>query len=145
MPSNALNRAKQLFVVAATLMLCSLPFACASPGIRSAPAFALGGIGVIGAMSEGEKTLRAVLDQPDAARKLEAMSPHATDAGRLYILVGLRVRDRAAYGRTLAACSRTDSIVRTIRGCSVGQESFRSLVREIDRGDFDPLIKRPPW
>jgi hypothetical protein len=145
MPSNTLRRSKQSFVAAATLMFCTLLSACASAGVRSSPTFALGGIGVIGAMSEGEKALRAVLAQPEAARELEAMFPHATDAGRLYILVGLRVRDRAAYARALAACSRHDSVVRTIRGCSIGQESFRSLVREIDRGEFDPVIKRPPW
>src|SRR5687767_11755390 len=97
MPSNALRRSKQSLVAAATLMLCALLSACASAGVGSSPTFALGGIGVVGAMSEGEKALRAVLDQPDAARKLEAMFPHATGAGRLYILVGLRVRDRMAY------------------------------------------------
>jgi len=96
-------------------------------------------------MSDGEKALRAILSEPDAAKKLEAMFPHATDAGRLYILVGLRMRDRTAYSRVLASCSRTDSAVRTISACTIGQDSFRSLVRQIDRGQFDVLIKRPPW
>jgi hypothetical protein len=132
-------------VAALTLSLCMLLSACASAEMRSASSFALGGVGVVGRMSEGEKELRAVLSQPDAAQRLEAMLPHATDAGRLYILVGLRVRDRAAYARALAACSQHDGLVQTIRGCSVGRESFRSLVRQIDRGEFNALIEQPSW
>ena len=48
-------------------------------------------------MSEGERNLRAVLAQPDASQQMQAALAHATPAGKLYILVGLRRCDRAAY------------------------------------------------
>jgi len=104
--------------------------------------FALGGIGVAGTISKGESALRAILDEPDAVTQLEKMLPHATDAGRLYILVGLRMRDRSAYKRAFDSYSKHDSTVETVRGCMIGRESFQALMREIDRGNFDVLVKQ---
>jgi hypothetical protein len=72
------------------------------------------------------------------------MLPHATNAGRLYILVGLRMRDRSGYKRAFDLYSQHDSTVETVRGCMIGHESFKALMREIDRGNFDVLLKQPP-
>jgi len=41
---------------------------------------ALGGVGVAGLMSEGERNLRAVLAQHDASQQLQAALAHATPA-----------------------------------------------------------------
>lgn len=57
--------------------------------LASAKMFAFGGVGVAGIMSEGERNLRAVLQQSDASRQLQSAVAHATLAGKLYILVGL--------------------------------------------------------
>ncbi len=65
--------------------------------LAAAKSFAFGGVGVAGLMSAGERNLRAVLDEPHASQELQAALPHATPAGELYILVGLRRCDRAAY------------------------------------------------
>jgi hypothetical protein len=128
---------------AIALSLCAASFACGSD-VQDADKFALGGIGAAGIISKGESALRTILDQPDAATQLEKMFPHATDAGRLYILVGLRLRDRSAYKRAFDSYSKHDSTVETVRGCMVSRESFQALMREIDRGNFDVLLKQPP-
>src|SRR5260370_30657190 len=60
--------------------------------LAAAKSLAFGGVGVAGLMSEGERNLRAVLARPDASQELQAALPHATPAGTLYILVGLRRR-----------------------------------------------------
>src|SRR5215831_12609281 len=65
--------------------------------VAAAKSLAFGGVGVAGLMSEGERNLRAVLAQPDASLQLQAALAHATPVGKLYILVGLRRCDRAAY------------------------------------------------
>ncbi len=65
--------------------------------VAAAKSFAFGGIGVAGLMSEGERNLRAVLERPDASQHLQTALSHATPAGKLYILVGLRRCDRPAY------------------------------------------------
>jgi hypothetical protein len=125
------------------LSLCAASFACGSD-VQDADKFALGGIGAAGIISKGESALRTVLGQPDAVTQLEKMLPRATDAGRLYILVGLRARDRSAYKRAFDSYSKHDSTVETVRGCMISRESFQALMREIDRGNFDVLLKQPP-
>jgi hypothetical protein len=130
-------------VGAIALSLCAIPLARGSD-VQNADKFALGGIGVAGTISQGEAALRTILDKPDAATELEKMLPHATDAGRLYILVGLRIRDRSAYKRAFDSYSKHDSTVETVRGCMISKESFQAVMREIDSGNFDVLLKRPP-
>jgi hypothetical protein len=125
------------------LSLCAVSFARGSD-VQDADKFALGGIGAAGIISKGESALRTVLDQPDAVSQLEKMLPHATDAGRLYILVGLRMRDRSAYKRAFDLYSQHDSTVETVRGCMISKESFKAVIREIDRGNFDVLLKQAP-
>jgi hypothetical protein len=65
--------------------------------LAAAKSLAFGGVGVAGLMSEGERNLRAVLERPDASQQLQAALARATPAATLYILVGLRRCDRAAY------------------------------------------------
>ena len=130
-------------VAAIALSLCAVSLACGSD-VQDAEKFALGGIGVAGTISKGESALRTILDAPDAVMQLEKMLPHATDAGRLYILVGLRMRDRSAYKRAFESYAKHDSPVETVRGCMISRESFQALMREIDRGNFDILLKQAP-
>src|SRR4029450_12915570 len=65
--------------------------------LAAAKSFSFGGVGLAGVLSEGERNLRAVLQQSDASQQLQAALAHATLAGELYILVGLRRCDHAAY------------------------------------------------
>lgn len=111
-------------------------------GLQKAGSFALGGIGVAGTMSAGERALRDVLNQPNAVARLEALLSSASPAGKLYALLGLRLRDRAAYERALAKCRTIDAKVETARGCMLSQESFADLVKEIERGQYDTFLER---
>jgi hypothetical protein len=111
-------------------------------GLQKAGSFAIGGVGVAGTMSAGERALRQVLKEPDAVSRLENMIPNATPAGKLYALLGLHARDHAAYERALEMCRSTDAKVETARGCILSQESFRDLVKEIERGNYDASLAR---
>jgi hypothetical protein len=95
------------------LSLCAVSLARGTD-VQDADKFALGGIGVAGTMSKRESALRTILDRRDAAGQLEKMLPHATNAGRLYILVGLRMRDRSGYKRAFDLYSQHDSTVETV-------------------------------
>jgi hypothetical protein len=66
----------------------------------------------------------------------------ATPAGKLYALLGLRIRDHAAYERALEKLRTTDANVETARGCMLSHESFRDLVKEIERGQYDTFLER---
>ena len=111
-------------------------------GLETAGSFALGGVGVAGTMSTGERALRDILKQPDAVARLEAMLPLASAAAKLYVLLGLRLRDRAAYERALEKCRAIDAKVETARGCMLSRESFRDLVKEIENGQYDSFLAR---
>ena len=111
-------------------------------GLQTAGSFALGGVGVAGTMSAGERALREILNNPDAVSRLEALLPNASPAGKLYAILGLRVRDRAAYERALEKFRATDAKVETARGCMLGHESFGDLVKEIERGEYDSFLAR---
>jgi hypothetical protein len=78
--------------------------------------FALGGIGVAGTMSEGERALREILGQPNALARLEALVSSGSTAGKLYALLGLRI--------------------------ILQQGSFGELVKEIERGQYDNFLAR---
>jgi len=74
--------------------------------------------------------------------RLEALLPNASPAGKLYALLGLRIRDRAAYERALEKWRSTDANVETVRGCMLSREPFRELVKEIERGQYDSFLTR---
>ena len=113
--------------------------------LEHAKFFALGGIFEDGRMSEGERGLRALLGSSDASVRLQSLVAHASPAGRLYALLGLRLRDRAAYTPALEMLRHEDVQVETMRGCIVGRESFRALVSEIEHGRYDASLSRPAW
>jgi hypothetical protein len=110
--------------------------------LRKTDSFALGGVGVAGTMSEGERALREVLKQSDAVARLESILPEASAAGQLYALLGLRARDRDAYQRALPKYGQRETSVQTARGCILQQEAFRALVKEIDHGNYDSSLSR---
>jgi hypothetical protein len=110
--------------------------------LRKTELFALGGIGAAGSMSEGERALREVVKESDVAERLEKLLSDASPAGQLYALLGLRVRDRAAYERALGKLRTTNAKVQTARGCILQQESFGDLVKEIERGVYDNFLAR---
>jgi hypothetical protein len=114
--------------------------------LRKTGLFALGGIGAAGSMSEGERALREVVKESDAAARLEKLLSDASPAGQLYALLGLRLRDRTAYERALGKLRTMDAKVQTARGCILQQESFGDLVKEIERGSYDNFLARewPP-
>lgn len=117
----------------------------AARDLAGAKSFAFGGVGVAGLMSEGERNLRAVLERPDASQQLQAALAHATPAGELYILVGLRRCDRAAYKKVVGSLSLPNDDVEVARGCMISREPFRGLLSQIQDGRFDDYLSRPPW
>jgi hypothetical protein len=65
--------------------------------------------------------------------------------GKLYILVGLRRCDRAAYQKVFDSLARPNDDVEVARGCMISREPFRQLLSEVQDGRFDDYLSRPPW
>jgi hypothetical protein len=107
----------------------------ASRDLAAAKSLAFGGVGVAGLMSEGERNLRAVLERPDASQQLQAALAHATPAGTLYILVGLRRCDRAAYQKVFDSLARPSDDLEVVRGCMISKEPFVSSSHRFKMAD----------
>jgi hypothetical protein len=116
----------------------------AARDLAAAKSLAFGGVGVAGLMSEGERNLRAVLERPDASQQLQAALAHATPAGTLYILVGLRRCDRAGYQTIFESVARPNDDVEVVRGCMISKEPFRQLLSQVQDGRFDDYLSRLP-
>jgi hypothetical protein len=116
----------------------------AAHDLAAAKSFAFGGVGVAGLTSECERNLRAVLQRSDASQQLQAALAHATLAGKLYILVGLRRCDPAAYQKIFGSLARPNDAVEVARGCMISRESFHQLLSQIQEGRFDDYLSRPP-
>jgi hypothetical protein len=116
--------------------------AASETALQKTATFAMGGVGYAGVMSEGERSLREILKEADAAARLESIMPKASAAGQLYALLGLRLRDHAAFQRVLEKYRGNDAKVATMRGCIMQRESFRKLLEEIERGEYDSFLAR---
>src|SRR5689334_2046760 len=84
-------------VAQCNILVAALSENSAARDLAAAKTFAFGGIGVAGLTSDGERNLRAILDRADASELLQASLVHATPAGELYIVVGLRRCDPVVY------------------------------------------------
>ena len=115
----------------------------ATLAVAAAKQFALGGIGVAGTISEGEQKLRVVLQASDASQQLQTALAQATPAGQLYILIGLRRCDLAAYRKIFPTLSRSKEEVEVIRGCMISREPFEKLLAEVNDGRFDLYLSQP--
>ena len=111
--------------------------------LRRIESFAIGGIGIAGTTSEGERALRTLLTDPKASAQLQDLLTNATPAGQLYALLGLRVHDRATYDQALQNFPVPKDQVQTIAGCIITRAPFRQLLDRIKAGQFDPILARP--
>jgi hypothetical protein len=136
-----------LAVVACVFTLClARPVeASAASSLARENVFALGGVGVAGTMSSGEKNLRAVLKEADAVQQLRSLLTNASPAGQLYALLGLRLRNRPAYEQAVPDFRKRSDMVSTMHGCIMMKEQMDKIIRQIDQGDYDTALARDPW
>src|SRR5919198_989871 len=130
MKTSILTLIAGIVLVQFGVSLPATPQNSAARDLAAAKSFAFGGVGVAGLMSAGERNLRAVLDQPNASQQLQAALAHATPAGQLYILVGLRRCDRAAYQKIFGSVAVPNGDVEVARGCIISREAFRQLLSQ---------------
>jgi hypothetical protein len=137
-----------MLIVSITLVQSGFSLAATSENtsardLAAAKLFAFGGVGAAGIMSEGERNLRGVLQQSNASQQLQAALGHATPAGELYILVGLRRCDPAAFQKIIDSVARPNDDVEIARGCMISREPFRQLLSQIRDGRFDDYLSQP--
>ncbi len=136
--------------LAGVIWFCALPIAPAATTddpvdrLQHIESFAIGGIGIAGTTSDGERALRVLLQDQKASGQLQNLLAHATPAGQLYALLGLRVRDRAAYDQALQTYKAPEVEVETIGGCIISHAPFKQLLDRIKSGQYDSILERAP-
>ncbi|MFC6645641.1 hypothetical protein ACFQBQ_08610 [Granulicella cerasi] len=106
--------------------------------LKSQDLFAIGGIGIAGIESGGERSLRYVLSEPkkQAIADLERLYAESeTLEGKAYALAGLHTLAPQRF-EALAA-QAPHGMLQTARGCIVQPLSFDNLLQEIRSGVDD--------
>ncbi len=101
--------------------------------VRAASHFAIGGVGVTGAITPEELAMRKIRDSAQAGVQLRKLLREATPAGQMYALFALRQLDSADYS-TLSATYRQSTLpVPTISGGIAHTQLTSEAVRWIDQ------------
>lgn len=98
--------------------------------------FAIGGVGVAGIISPMEKDFRALLKEPDAVAKCQKLLTDATPEGQMYGLLGLKLKDEAAFNAALPAYKGSKKQVRQQSGCIMHSTSMGELAASIEKGSY---------
>lgn len=138
----------------AALLLLAVAPASASPRgrasmtpletVRGAKRFTIGRVGFAAVRSKEELAFRALLRDPGAAGRFEALVSSATPAGRLYGLLGLKLAGAPAYKAALAELSADDTPVGTMTGCLASTKPTGQLAKKVAAGDYDKDPEAPP-
>ena len=104
--------------------------------------FAFGGIGIVGTTSEGEIAFREVMAPNSAASDMERLLKAGNAQAQCYALVGLRLKQRAAFDEKVKAFTDSRVIVETAAGCMLSKRPMSSVVEEIRKGNYDQIAQR---
>jgi hypothetical protein len=108
------------------------------------PLFAFGGIGIAGTTSHGEIAFNNVLTSDTAAADFAEVLKSGTPQAKCYALVGLRLKDRAAFDEQVKHFASSKQEVQTCAGCMMSKQSMSSVVANIQKGSFDDRAKSGP-
>lgn len=98
--------------------------------------FSIGGVGVAGTISPMEKDFRALLMEPDAVMKCQKLCTEATPEGKMYGLLGLKLKDEAAFTAALANFKDSKTSLREQSGCIMGTTTMGELAANIAKGSY---------
>jgi len=111
--------------------------------LKTAPQFAIGGVGFAGTISLQESALRQVVKQKDAKLVLKKLLDNATLEGQMYALVGLKAVDLAEFKSQLRSYAKRLGQVHTVNGCMFSDRAISDVVKSIEAGHYDFVLERP--
>jgi hypothetical protein len=101
--------------------------------LQTTPYFAMGGIGIAGTTSEGEKALRILLKEKEGSEAFQKLLKQGTTEGRIYALLGLKLSARESYRKSLPAFLDSKANVKQLRGCILGPRPVAEVAKEINK------------
>lgn len=132
------------------LWMCTLAFcatsALALPGsqegqkaqttLKTAPYFAMGGVGFAGQTSPGEKALRVLLKEKDATTAFQTLLKEANSAGQLYALLGMKQTDPKLFAQVVVPYRKKMDKVKTMAGCIADELTVSNIITNIEQGRY---------
>ena len=106
-------------------------------------AFAFGGVGFAGTISEGERAWRIILTSPDALKLFRSTLSTGTTEAKLYALCGIRQLDKPSFPALAKPVLDANPQVTTMAGCSLTHEPAASVIQRIAAGQYDQHFKQP--
>lgn len=150
-PESSLPSLHRIRLLGAALAVVLLAGKTALAGDKTAvktlseiPLFAFGGIGAAGITSNGEYAFHSVFTSDTAAADFLQILKNGTPQAQCYALVGLRLKDRAAFEEQVKQFASSKKQVDTCAGCAPERLPMDSVVANIRRGDFDSQAKSKP-
>jgi hypothetical protein len=101
--------------------------------VKAADHFAIGGVGVAGAITPQELAMREVRDGPQAETLLRKLLREATPPGQMYALFALRQLGPADYEALSAPYRQSSTAIPTISGCIIHTQPMSAAVLWIDQ------------
>jgi hypothetical protein len=98
--------------------------------------FAFGRTGFAGVISSGEKDYRVILSRPSALLDFEKLFSVGNAQGKSYALIGIRALDPVRFKQISRPLRGSTEEVITQSGCIVDHESFGTVLKRIDAGDY---------
>ena len=114
------------------------PFSTPESRLLEISFFAIGGVGISNATSQGELDLKSLLALPAfrSAPVFEKLFASENPQARAYGLFGMRMVNRARFEEMLEIALKSNEQVEVQQGCIGTHESLREVAEQIDRGEF---------
>src|ERR1035438_8973000 len=137
-------------LMAATLiaLLCSVVYSqethsAAMQRMVHTNAFAFGGTGRAGVISQGERDFRIILSQsaPVADADFERIYASGNSEAKSYALAGIRRLDPKRFKELLESLKVSDEKVVTMEGCIVEERPLFKVAQDINSGRYDPWLR----
>src|SRR6516165_476639 len=90
--------------------------------VRSAPHFAIGGVGVAGITSSEELAMRKLRDNQRGEEQLRKLLREATPAGQMYALFALRQINVRDYAELSEPYRHSSTVITRVDGCVIHPE-----------------------
>lgn len=101
--------------------------------VRSAPRFAIGGIGVAGITSSEELAMHKLREDQCGEEQLRKLLREATPAGQMYALLALRQINARDYEGLSEPYRHSSAVITRVNGCLVHPEVISQTVEWIDK------------
>ena len=111
--------------------------------LKNSNCFRIGGVGYAGQIPPEHIALVKLMEMTDSSQQLENLFSKGSTTGRLYALLGLYYVDHNKYEKLLPKLNNLSQEVETMAGCLVFKQKVADIIKQIENGDYDLLLKIP--